>query len=152
MPHPWRTENWALYFLLYSFFYLLFLSFVLFFYLIPIANFIVIYKNIYQLISFTFSFTWACNKIFYFCLLRSVQTDTGAHPDSYSTDTEGSLPGRGQQPALTAHQSPTSKAGIKNQWSYSSVPICLHSLYRDNCTCTFTYKRGVLFTRHQSPG
>jgi len=42
------------------------------------------------LILFKFSFTQACNKTFYFCLLQSVQTDSGAHPDSYPTGTGGS--------------------------------------------------------------
>jgi hypothetical protein len=29
---------------------------------------------------------------------------------------------------------------VKNEWSYTSTPPCLHSIHRDTCPCTITSK------------
>jgi hypothetical protein len=43
------------------------------------------------------------------------------------------------------HHVPPSSAEVKNEWNYSSnTAVCLHVVYRDNCTFIFTY---ALFIR-----
>jgi len=47
----------------------------------------------------------------------------------------GSFPGRIKRPGGTAYHFPPSRAEIKNEWSYTSIPpIYLHSVERDNFT------------------
>lgn len=46
--------------------------------------------------------------------------------------------GRGgvKWPACEVDHSPLYSAGVKNEWSHTSTPICLHGVYRDNFTFT----------------
>jgi hypothetical protein len=46
-------------------------------------------------------------------LPHSVQTDSGAHPVSYTIDTGGFFPGA-KRPELEAYRSPPSSAEVKN--------------------------------------
>jgi hypothetical protein len=45
----------------------------------------------------------------------------------------------GKQPRRTDNHSPQSSAEDKNEWCYTSTPsVCLHGLYRDSYTFTFS--------------
>ena len=53
---------------------------------------------------------------------------------------KGSRPGRNLLVCGVDH-SPSSNAEVKNEWSYTSalsVTVCLHDVYRNNFTFTFT--------------
>jgi hypothetical protein len=55
-----------------------------------------------------------------FSLHHRVQTDSGAHPASYSVSTRGWFPGVKQPDRETDHSPPTS-AEVKNAWGYTRV-------------------------------
>jgi hypothetical protein len=57
-----------------------------------------------------------------FCLFRSVQTDTGAHPASYPVGSGCSFPGD------KADHSPPSTAEVKNGGANVHFPVHLHGL------------------------
>jgi hypothetical protein len=52
---------------------------------------------------------------------------SGAHPASYPIGT-GALSLRVKRPGREADHSPPSSAEVKNAWSYTSTPICLHGV------------------------
>jgi hypothetical protein len=73
-----------------------------------------------------------------FSLLHSVKTGSGAHSASYPMGTGGFLPGI-KRPEREAYHPPSSRAEVKNAWSYTSNPkyvfmACCLIKYRDNLT------------------
>ena len=64
--------------------------------------------------------------------LYIVHTSPGVHPASHSMATESSF---------TAEERPQSQVEDKNEWRYApSPPIRLLGVYRDSCTCAFTFR------------
>jgi hypothetical protein len=62
-----------------------------------------------------------------FSLHYRVQNGSEAHPASYPMGTRGSFPGV-KRPGREADHSPPISAEIKNAWSYTSTPPCLHGV------------------------
>jgi hypothetical protein len=90
-----------------------------------------------------------------FSLHHRIQNGAGVHPASYPMGTRGSFPGV-KRPGREADHSPSSRAEVKNAWSYTSTPQyvfmawCLVK-HRDNFTFTFTHlevHRVRYFRRH----
>jgi hypothetical protein len=72
-----------------------------------------------------------------FSLLKNFHTGSGAHLACYSMRARGSFLG-GKWPGCDVDHSPSSKAEVKNEWSYTStLPICLHGMYVDNFTLMY---------------
>jgi len=69
-------------------------------------------------------------------LLKNAQTGSRAPPVSYLMDTVRPLPGIWQPGCKVNHSTPSS-AEVKNGWSDTSLPICLHGMEKDTFTFTF---------------
>jgi hypothetical protein len=67
-----------------------------------------------------------------FSLLLNVQTDSGAHPASYSMGT-GDLYSEVKRSGHEVDKLPPTNAEVKNAWSYTSTSgICLYGVHRVN--------------------
>jgi hypothetical protein len=69
-------------------------------------------------------------KIFYF--LQNAQTDTGTHLPRVQI-VIAFLAAKKRQ-GREVDRSPPSGADVKNEWSYTSFPLCLHSVHEDEFT------------------
>jgi hypothetical protein len=69
----------------------------------------------------------------YFCLLKIVQSESGAHPASYALRNRSSVPGVKCPEREVGHSVPSSVQ------IYLVSPAGLHGFLKDNFTLTFTF-------------
>jgi hypothetical protein len=85
-------------------------------------------KNMYSSDDSDQAMGWRTRESF-----QNFQTDFGANPASYSVGTGVPFP-RVKRPRSEAYHSAPHSAEVKNGWSYTSAPVCLHDLHRENFT------------------
>jgi hypothetical protein len=82
---------------------------------------------------------------------QNVKTSSGIQPASYPKGTKGYFLGVKRLVFEGYHPLPSS-VDVKNEWGYTSIPVCFHGVRRDNFTFIHVYSWAGIATGYGPDG